>query len=257
MTSALTPHDSARQAIAEATDLDQVKDIRAKAKAMRVYAREALDRERLGKATETQILAEIRIGEMLLSLGERRGGKQTSRNGSLPSNKELGLTDKQSSLWKQLAALSPEERTAAIEEAKERVADAIEKRRRKKAASEHKDRPSPLEAGWAKASEEARHAFMAADDRRPYLPSRFPTTRLTLAAVRQTSRPQPTTSCSRISSRHLTPCKRCLSVGSLICAMRCSASKRLIALRPRMRPGKRLGRLIWLLRSNGWQNSTR
>jgi hypothetical protein len=55
---------------------------------------------------DDRLRAEIRAGELLRDLGKRRGqtSKKTSRGGSLPSNKELGVTGKQSSRWQQKAA---------------------------------------------------------------------------------------------------------------------------------------------------------
>jgi hypothetical protein len=156
MSTALAQVDT-RSAIAEMTSFDAVKDIRAQALAMQAYAKEAQDRERLDEATEIQLLAEIRAGEMLLSLGERRGGDQTSNERSLLSNEEMGVTDKQSSRWKRLAGLSPDDRNAMIAEAKDKVAAALAREKRSTAGDKAKS--SPLVKAWNKASDEQRQKF--------------------------------------------------------------------------------------------------
>jgi hypothetical protein len=52
--SELVRQDGIRLALAEATSFEAVKDIRARAKAMQVYAKEALDREKIDQATEAR-----------------------------------------------------------------------------------------------------------------------------------------------------------------------------------------------------------
>jgi hypothetical protein len=128
----LVHYDNMCRAIAECYRVDEVKDLRDKAKALEIYAQQArnLDAER--KACEIRIRAERRAGELLRGMkdsGQRDSGgggdrKSQSRSTTviqdqipapLPATlKDLNITRDQSSKWQQLAAVPAEEFERAL-----------------------------------------------------------------------------------------------------------------------------------------------
>jgi hypothetical protein len=108
MTVALVRYDAARRAIAAAHRVDEVKQIRDKAEAVRVYAKQARDLEMQNMAAEIRLRAERRAGQLLVEMQEtgqrqakeRGRPKKVSHISTLP---QLGLTRDQSSKWQQLA----------------------------------------------------------------------------------------------------------------------------------------------------------
>ena len=73
MTGQLTRYDVACRAVAEAHRIDEVKDIRDKAVALSVYARQAKDGELIAHATAIRKRAERRLGELMED--DRKAGK--------------------------------------------------------------------------------------------------------------------------------------------------------------------------------------
>ena len=107
---ALIRYDAARRALAAAHRVDEVKAIRDKAEAVRVYAKQAGDFELQNQAAEIRIRAERRAGELLVDMqtsGERQAKergrpKKVSSPTTLP---KLRITRDQSSKWQRLARM--------------------------------------------------------------------------------------------------------------------------------------------------------
>lgn len=154
----LVHYDAARRELAEARRIDEVKAIRDKAVAMKMYALQAKDMELIAHATEIKLRAERRAGELLVEMaakGERQkaGDNQHGANFRLvPSLEDLGVSDMQSTRWRRLAALEQqkfEERVAtATEEAVAAIAMTSDER-----AEERRQRRDERAASMGKAAE--------------------------------------------------------------------------------------------------------
>jgi hypothetical protein len=77
---ALSHYDAACSALAAAMAVDEVQDIRAKAEAMRAYAKQARNRQMEMDAADIRIRAERRLGELMAAQGETIG-KATGAKG--------------------------------------------------------------------------------------------------------------------------------------------------------------------------------
>ncbi len=114
----LIKYDAARRAITAASRVDEVKSIRDKAEAVRVYAKQAGDFAMQNLAAEIRLLAEHRAGHLLLDMtknpgarGEgrpRKDGKirRSSRSKAYPPKlTDLGISKDQSSKWQRMAQM--------------------------------------------------------------------------------------------------------------------------------------------------------
>jgi hypothetical protein len=97
---ALAFYDQARQALAQAAQIDEVKDIRDKAEALRLYTRQANEGLQLQNwCAEIKIRAERRIGQLLTDNPEYGRGKKTL------TQRDLGIDHNQASRWQRMATL--------------------------------------------------------------------------------------------------------------------------------------------------------
>lgn len=97
--------DAARM-LSQATTIDEIKDIRDKAEAIRAYYRQVgAGLEAQNAAAKIKIMSERKIGELLASSG-LRPGRPKNGNTMLPlSLDDLGIEKMQSSRWQQMASV--------------------------------------------------------------------------------------------------------------------------------------------------------
>jgi len=119
----LLKYDAARQALAEAHRVDEVKSIRDKAAGLAEYARQAKDRDMVTWATEIRVRAERRAGQLLEGTEKSKGGNPNLSSGKdrLPTLKSLGITRNQSSSWQKLAAIPEAEFEERVRDLAEEV----------------------------------------------------------------------------------------------------------------------------------------
>lgn len=114
---ALIKYDAACRALAEAKAVDEAKDIHDKAEAMRVYARQAKNRDLEIDAAEIRMRAERRVGQLIqaqketvgLNKGTLRRGAQKEPRDKRPTLAEVGIDKKMSSRAQRVAAVPEEE----------------------------------------------------------------------------------------------------------------------------------------------------
>lgn len=113
--SELVRYDAMCRAIAEAYEVDEVKEIRDKAKAIEVYARQSKNTEAETQACRIRLRAERRMGELLASMEKAKGSlkrgadKPPPRSSSATTGaktlSDLGLTKNESARAQQLASV--------------------------------------------------------------------------------------------------------------------------------------------------------
>lgn len=126
--SELVKYDAACRALAEAKAVDEVKSIRDQAMAMRLYARQAKNRQLEGDAFEIRLRAERRVGEMMerqrTSVGLNRGGgdhRVSEKPGAAPTLSDAGIDKNLANRARKLHALPAEEFERVITEGREAV----------------------------------------------------------------------------------------------------------------------------------------
>lgn len=116
MTATLIKYEAARRALLEAHRIDEAKDIRDKAIAMQVYARQAKDRDLIEMATDIKLRAERRAGELLREMPKNKGARGDGRpelggrgdrppKDTTPKLSDFGISKDDSSRWQRLAAM--------------------------------------------------------------------------------------------------------------------------------------------------------
>jgi len=105
----LVHYDAMCRAIAEAHAVDEVKDIRDKALALEVYARQAHNTDAETKACEIRLRAERRVGQLLQEREKAKGGRPTGNPSQAATGFEpladMGISRTQSSRWQKLASI--------------------------------------------------------------------------------------------------------------------------------------------------------
>jgi hypothetical protein len=147
----LEKYNAAKRALAEAHRVDEAKDIRDKAMAMRLYAMQARDRVLIDQATEIRLRAERRAGELLRDAekAKPRGSNQHKHKDRShaatdpPTLAELGINKSQSSRWQKLAEIDGGEFEDVVARARQGASAALDRAQRPKPAPEPKPKPKP------------------------------------------------------------------------------------------------------------------
>ena len=101
----------AKRELALVTRIDEVKEIRDKAEALRAYSKQAGESlEMQNNCAEIKIRAERRAGELLQEIDKNRGGRPTKTTHAMlqvsgPTLMELGVSRMQSSRWQVIAGI--------------------------------------------------------------------------------------------------------------------------------------------------------
>lgn len=113
----LARYDAMCSAIAESVSVDEVKEIRDRARAFEMYAKQAKNQDAERKVAEIRIRAERRAGQLLTEMkekGERRAQGQPKEMSGAATLPDLGITRDQSSQWQQLAEIPEPEFEAQL-----------------------------------------------------------------------------------------------------------------------------------------------
>jgi hypothetical protein len=129
----LVRYETAKRALAEARSVDEVKDIRDRAEAVRIYAKQAGDYEMQNWAAEIRLRAERRAGNLIAEMKKAKGSRNQLRGrdasgprlerapeDTVPTLADLGISHDQSSKWQMLARIPQSKFDTLIERAKER-----------------------------------------------------------------------------------------------------------------------------------------
>jgi N6-adenosine-specific RNA methylase IME4 len=127
--SELIKYAAACRALAEAKAVDEVKDIRDQAMAMRLYAQQAKNRQLEADAFEIRMRAEERVGEMMAAGNEDRQprGGQGWKVSEKPTLAEAGIDKNLANKARKLHALPKDEFERVISEGREVIERGVER----------------------------------------------------------------------------------------------------------------------------------
>jgi len=145
----LVRYEAARQALAEAYRIDEVKDIRDKAVAMRMYALQAKDCVLIDQATEIRLRAERRAGQLLQEMEKNKGARGSGSNqhelrshdATAPKLSELGINKSQSSRWQKLADIDDDAFEGVVAHAQHKASAAVDHAQQPKPKPRSKPKP--------------------------------------------------------------------------------------------------------------------
>ena len=149
MTIRLIKYETARIALKEASQIDEVKDIRDKAQALAAYARQARNDDMIRWATEIKLRAERRAGEMLAETPRNNGARGVGASAVVaddstpPKLNDIGLTRDQSSKFQAIASIPEEKFEEAIAKPKTTTTSLVKSSRKKKEAKEKNPKAAP------------------------------------------------------------------------------------------------------------------
>jgi N6-adenosine-specific RNA methylase IME4 len=129
MASELSRYEIACRAVAEAKTVDEVKQLRDKAEAMRAYARQAKNRDLEADASEIRLRAERRLGEMLIASPRHEGGRPAKTRSveeqvsEKPKLAEAGIDRKLSMRAQKLAAVPETQFEGMLGQHRQRIVD--------------------------------------------------------------------------------------------------------------------------------------
>lgn len=128
----LIKYDAACRALAEAKAVDEVKDVRDRAMAMQLYAKQAKNRQLEADAFEIRLRAERRVGEMMATqravVGLHEGGRPSAnRVSEKPSLAENGIDKNLANRARKLHALPADEFERVVSEGREAVERGVER----------------------------------------------------------------------------------------------------------------------------------
>ena len=131
----LIKYDAACRAIAEAKSVDEVKDIRDRSEAMRLYARQAKNKTLEADAFEIRERAEVRLGEILkagkdsgqISAGQPQKNPTREEGYSRVKLADAGIDYKLSSRAQKKAAMPRDRFESYIAEGRQSIQAAVEK----------------------------------------------------------------------------------------------------------------------------------
>lgn len=115
----LVKYEAARNALQVAHSVDEVKDIRDKAQAMALYAKQANDTALVEWATEIKVRAERRAGEMLQEIERSKGGRGKTKASVAQVYRDNDIPPTTGKRWQKLAAVSEAQFEQAVAAAKE------------------------------------------------------------------------------------------------------------------------------------------